>query len=1008
MKNENNWLRRIVPILIGLILSVPVLAQSINVKGHVNDTSGEPIIGASVKVKGETKATVSDLDGNFNISVKPHSTLVVSYLGFKTQEVVVKLQQGVLKVTLIEDSEALEEVVVIGYGQVKKGDATGSVIAIKPNTQNRVKMTTTTDLLLGKVAGLQITQGSGSSGQSGTVRIRQGASLNASNEPLVVIDGMVDGSLSSLNPEDIETISVLKDASASAIYGARGANGVIIVTTKKGPSSKGGKAIAPQLSYRGDFSINYNYQFLDVYKGDEYREEYAKRGWDTALLGTSNTDWQKEITRTAFTHKHTVSVKGAVPYLPYRVSLGFQEEQGIINGDKQDVGTASINLSPKFFNDHLKIDFAFKDTYKYSPEKGGSLSSAAEKDPTQPIYADYGPVTIDGVAYDKKAEGYYMYGANETGDGADPNATNPVASAMLPGTGYDANNRVVTNLTANYKIHGFEDLDFTFSFNGNYYNSHSVDRDRNNTPSTWSASNVKLNKGGIGQNSKSDSYAHHYSFDYFLHYNHLFAEKHAVDATFGHSYESKYSSYTNTPKYYNDGETVSGSVQTSGKSRVNLSSWFGRLNYIFNDKYLFTYTMRADASSRFAPETRWGYFPSAALAWKVNEEKFIKDLHVFSDLKLRLSYGKTGQQEIGNDYAYQASYYASIDSKRYKEGGVSYTTYRPSAFNRAIQWEITKTKNIGLDFGILNGRITGSVDYYDRYTDNLLMSDVKVAAGSNFAEVADQNIGEMASRGLEFSITAVPVRTKNLQWTVSANISWNKSTIKKLTAYEDENAYIKTGSASSNRYMQYHKVGCTPYTFFLAKQAYDEDGNPLEKFHNPSYNPEDPNSQEFVADDSADGSKWNTGKSSLAPYYGGFSTQLRYKNWDFGMNGHYAFGHYIFWKTMYNGCNSSFFNSSYQFPMNTYKVYTPYWEKEHYYSDYWLHRGDYLKIDNLVVGYTFNHPCKQIESMRLSLGVQNLLTITSYPGIDPEVYNGIDGSSTPRPRQMMVSLSIDL
>lgn len=1005
MSNISRHLRLIIPLLAFFVM-VPAWAQNYAVTGQVKDAAGDPVIGANILVKGTGNGTITDFDGRFSLNVQGTQTLVVTSIGYKTQEILIKAKQN-LVILLEEDNALLDEVVVIGYGQVKKQDATGAVTAIRPNTLNRVKMTTTTDLLMGKIAGLQVTQGSGAAGQSGTVRIRQGASLNASNSPLIVIDGMVDASLSSINPEDIESINVLKDASASAIYGARGANGVIIVTTKKGPNSKRGQAQKAQVAYRGDFSVNQNYQYLDVYSADEFRHEYARRGWDTSLLGNASTDWQKEITRTAFTQKHTVSVKGAIPYVPYRVSIGFQEEQGTIIGNKQDLGTVTVNLTPKFFDDHLSLDLSMKDTYKYAPEYGGSISSAATKDPTWPIYADYGPVTINGTAYDKKGSGYYMYGADAQGNGADPNAANVVAEAKLPGTGYDANNRFVTNAMAVYKVHGFEDLTATFSFNGNYYKSHSVNNSRNNTPSTWGTDKVKLEKGGLGKNSKSDSYARHYTFDYYLNYKHEFG-KHNIDATAGHSYESKYSDYWNSPTYWNDGELVNGSIESSGNSKVNLSSWFGRLNYIFNNKYLFTFTMRSDASSRFAPETRWGYFPSAALAWKLNEEKFIKDLGFVEELKLRVSYGKTGQQEIGNDYAYQASYYASDDVNMYREGNTFYTTYRPAAFNRAIQWEVTTTKNIGLDFGFFNNRFNGSIDYYDRYTDNLLMSDVKVAAGSNFAEVADQNIGEMASRGLEITLSGTPVVTKDWMWTVSGNLAWNSSTIKKLTSYEDPNAYIKTGEASSNRYMQIHKVGDTPYTYYLAKQAYDENGKPLEKFINPAYDPSDPNSQEFVSDDSADASKWDTGKSSLAPFYGGFSTQIKYKKWDIGMNGHFAFGHYVFWKTMYSGSNSSFFNSSYQFPTNTYKDVVPEWEKEHYYSDYWLHKGDYLKIDNIVVGYTFDRPFKGIDSARLSLGVQNIATFSSYPGLDPEVYNGLDGSSTPRARQFMLSLSIDL
>lgn len=997
----------LVGLLLSSVLSTTAFAQSgYTIKGTVYDQEQQPVMGAFVIEQGTNNGVMTDANGQFFLTTSSKDAMVeISIIGFVSQ--VLPATADFSKIVLKEDNEMLESVVVIGYGQVKKSDATGAVIAYKPDELNRVKTTTTTDLLLGKVAGLQITQGSGSPGSSGTIRIRQGASLNASNDPLIVIDGMVDASISSINPEDIESFSVLKDASSAAIYGSRGANGVIIITTKRGPITTNGKAIKPTVGYKGDYSINYNYEYLDVYDTEEFRKEYENRGWDTNLLGTADTNWQKEITQTAFSHKHTVYLRGALPYLPYRVSLGYQKENGAVKGHTQDVATATININPSLLDNHLNIDIAFKDTYKYTPESGGSLSSAAKVDPTWPVYADYGPVTVNGVKYDQKAYGLYMYGADAQGNGADPNATNPLAEVLYPGIGNTKANRISTSAALNYKVHGFEDLKATVSFNGNWLNTTETSRECDNTPNTWGTDYTNLGKGGIGQNSNDVSSYRHYNMDYYLNYNHTFGV-HGIDVTLGHSYESTYSDWTNSPTYWNDGEVVSGSVETSGKSRVNLSSWFGRINYNLMDRYLFTATARADASSRFAPETRWGFFPSAAFAWKINNENFMKNADWVSELKLRLSYGITGQQEIGNDYAYQASYYKSTETYMYKEGSEFYYTYRPSAFDRSIQWETTSTKNIGIDYGFLNGRIYGTIDFYDRYTSNLLMEDVKVAAGSNFAEVTDQNIGEMSSRGFEFAIGAIPVSTKDWYWSINANFAWNKSTIEKLTSYDDPSAYVKTGAASDNRYTQIHKVGNTPYTYFLAKQVYDENGNALEKWYNPSYDPSDPNSEQYVSNEASNSSLWDTGKSSLVPFYGGLSTQVRYKNWDFGANAHYAFGQYVFWKTMYNGCNSAFFNSSYQFPMNTYKDIAPYWASEHYLTDHWLYKGDYFKIDNIVVGYTFdNTKSSWYKNLRISLGLQNVATFSQYPGLDPEVYDGIDGSSTPRPRIMMLSLNLD-
>ena len=987
-------------ILLLCMMSVNLFAQrTYQVKGTVADSQG-PVVGATVIEQGTDNGVSTGLNGEYVLNVSHADALVeISCIGYQSLVFPASRVPGV--VTLAEDDEYLDEVVVIGYGTVKKNDLTGSVTAIKPSEINRVKMTTTTDLLLGKVAGLQITQGSGSPGSSGTVRIRQGASLNASNEPLVVIDGMVGQSLSSVNPADVESISVLKDASASAIYGSRGANGVIIVTTKKGPSNG---FSAPKVKYQGDLSVNQNYRWLDVYSADEFREEYVKRGWDATKLGDASTDWEKEIMRTAFTHKHTVSLTGSTQHLPYRVSLGYQDEQGTVIGNSQQIGTATVNLDPTFLDKHLALNVGVKGTYKNTPNSGGSITDAARKDPTQPIYKDYGSVTIDGVSYDKKAEGYYMYGADDQGNDAEYRAVNPVAEAVLSANGGTHSYRLVTNATANYKVHGFEDLSATVSFNGNFQKSKYTYEALNNTPNTWGSDYVALGYGGIGKHNNNTSKTRHYNMDYYLNYAHDFGP-HSVSAMLGHSYESTHYDYWGSATSYNNGDLVSGSVESSSNYDLNLSSWFGRFNYAYDNRYLFTFTMRADASSRFAPETRWGYFPSGAFAWKVSEEKWMKGVTALSDLKLRLSYGTTGQQDIGTNYAYQAAYYASTDAYMYREGDAFFTTYRPAAFDRSIQWEVTTTKNIGLDFGFLGNRINGTVDYYDRYTTNLLMSDVKVPAGSNFAVETDQNIGEMSSNGFEFAINLVPVSTRD--WTVSANFAYNNSKITKLTAYEDSEAFIKTGSIGSNRFAQVHKVGETPYTYYLAKQYYDADGNPLEQFYNPAYDPSDASSSEFVSDDAADASKYVTGKSSLVPYYGGLSTQVLYKNWDFGVNAHYAFGQYVFWETACSAYNNSFFEENYQFPTNYYKDVAPYWSKQHHYSDHWLYKGDYFKIDNVVFGYTFHHVFKCIDSIRTSFGIQNLYTFTKYPGLDPEVYSGIDASSTPRPRMYMFSLGIN-
>lgn len=980
--------------------------NTVYITGKVTDEKGETLIGVSVKEKGSTNGITTNENGTFRLAITSEkSILVFSYIGYISKEI----QVGSLKninVVLLEDKKLLDDVVVIGYGGVKRKDATGAVTLIKPDESNQVKATTTTDLLVGKVAGLQITQGSGSPGSSGTVRIRQGASLNASNDPLIVIDGLTEGNLSSVNPDDIESITVLKDASASAIYGARGANGVIIVKTKKGTEPAHGEFTKPQISYRGDFFVNQNINKLEVYNADDFRTEYTNRGWNPALLGSANTNWQDEISKISFTNKHTISATGAIPYVPYRVSFGLQDEQGTIIGNKNTVSNVMANITPKFLNNHLTLDATVKNTNSRWPQSGGSYSSAALTDPTQPIFYNYGPATVNGVKYEQKAFGYFMYGADQNGN--NPQWTsNPVANALFPGFGKTTTNTLLTNALLSYKIHGFENLTLNVSVSSSNIKSKGNYLGEDNSPNTWSASNVNLGKGGLATNNSNNSTNNRYVLDYYLNYNKTFG-KHQIDFTAGHTYESNKIKSWSSDNRYTDGTLVSGSVPSSTETVLNLTSYFGRLNYIFNQKYMLTGTIRADASSRFAPETRWGYFPSTAFAWKVNEENFLKNVKAINELKFRISYGVTGQQNIDNIYAYQATYYASTGNFMYREGDNFYTTYKPSAFDRSIKWETTNTFNVGLDYALFNNRIYGALDVYSRYTSNLLMHDVKVAAGSNFAESLDQNIGEMSSKGFEFAIGFAAIKKKDISWNLSLNFAYNTSKIERLTVYEGspESTFINAGNTSSNRYVQFQKVGNTPYTFYLAKQAFDANGVPLESFINPNYNPNVAGSTMYVTDDTNNANKFDTQKSSLAPYYGGFTTQFRYKNYDFGVNAHYAFGQYVYWTTMSGGSNNSFFDASSQFPTNTYVGRAPNWSKQHYYSDYWLFKGDYFKIDNVVAGYTFNKLWDNKSTLRVAAGIQNVATITKYPGIDPEVYNGLDASGTPRPRMYMISASI--
>ncbi|WP_175609848.1 SusC/RagA family TonB-linked outer membrane protein [Zobellia uliginosa] len=971
----------------------PQLIQH-TIRGIVTDKNKVPLLGANIIEKGTTNGTQTDFDGNFTLNVSDENAiLIVSYIGFSTKEIVLNGRTDIT-IVLEENAAGLDEVVVVGYGEVRKKDATGSIISIKPDEQNRGISTKTTDLLLGKVAGLQITMPSGNPDSSGTIRIRQGASLNASNSPLIVVDGVAGESFNQLNSDDIANITVLKDASSTAIYGSRGANGVIIVTTKRGKASYEGQAVSPSFNYRGDFSVNKNVRHLDVYNTDEFRTEFLNRYPDLgSLLGNNDTDWQDEIYRTSYTQRHTISAEGALPYTPYRVSLGYQNDNGTIKNSKKDLATLAINLNPSFFKEHLKANITFKEAYTRIPKSQSPVEQAAFMDPTAPIYATYP---------DNMGLGYYMFGADKNGT-LPTNATNPVADVDLA-RGYSENYRTATNFKLDYKVHGFENLTLTANFGltaNDYYNTGKV---LDNSPQTWDS----YGGTGTGVNYWNDSYSRIFIQEYYANYKQILGKRHAIDFTLGHTGEKYYSRWENSPILLNNTDEEY-EIGASGASERALSSYFGRFNYGFDSKYLFTFTLRADASSRFAPENRWGYFPSGALAWKLNEEAFLKNSEVISDLKLRLSYGQTGQQNIDNDYAYQTTYRSSLEDSRYRFGDTFYTTYRPNAYDRSIQWEVTSSYNLGLDWGVNNSRLYGAIELYKRLTDHLLMKDVRVPAGSNFSDTIDQNIGEMESNGIEVSLGSILVNTADFTWSLNANFAYNNSEIRKLTVYDGdpESTFIKTGSIGSSRYAQIHKIGNTPYTFFLAKQVYDEDtGKPLDGvFHNPVYDPNLPDSEPYVYDDTNDANKFDTGKSSLVPYYGGLSTSVKYKNWDFGLNGHFAFGQYVFWETASRGSDESLYDTYGLNPKNS-LVNTPEWSQEHRFSDHWLHKGDYFKLDNITAGYTFTELTKNIESLRLSTGVQNVFMITSYPGIDPEVYSGIDGSSYPRPQIFMFSANL--
>lgn len=984
-KQTNTALKLCASCAFALFTGVSAFAQGLVVKGQVVDENNVPVIGANVIVKGTTNGTVTDFDGNFSLSVSDKNAIIhIGYIGYKEVELAASQQ---LHVVLVENTEMLEDVVVIGYGTVKKSDATGSVTAIKPDEFNKGLQTTAQDALVGKMSGVNVVAGSGAPGSSATIRIRSGASLSASNDPLIVIDGVpVDNStiegggnvIGAINPNDIETFTILKDASATAIYGSRASNGVIVITTKKGASSK------PQVNYSMNLAMSTTAKRLDVLTADEFREFVPTvTGVPAdAVFGTANTDWQDQIYRTAFSHEHNISVSGKTKggNMPYRASVGYTDQAGIIrNNDYQRV-TFNGGLSPKFFEDHLSVDLNLKMSYESNDKVDNSVvNNALRYDPTRPV------MTGSATASTDPGLGYFIWM-----NGNSPMAIqtdNPVAQLEL-----QKDNtmilRSIGNANINYKVHQFEDLQFTLNMGYDILSS-KENKDVPELAGMMYTSNMKDGTGLMydGKQEKRNSL-----LDFYGTYAPELGEKHDFSFMGGYGWQHfwrKFNASTCSP----EGEELFS--PTHYETEYYLLSLYGRLNYTFNNRYMVTATLRADASSRFSKNNRWGYFPSVALGWKISEEAFLQDQDVLTNLKLRLSYGQTGQQDILNDYPYMTTFNVSYPESSYQFGDTWYQTYRPNGYDPDIKWETTTTYNVGIDYGFLNNRIYGSIDYYKRHTKDLL-NTINVIAGTNYAPVLTTNIGAMDNQGAEFSINFVPVSTKDWNWSVGLNYTWNDSEITKLNMIDSDKNFVETGAISgTGKMVQVFMVGERPYTFYLAKQAYDENGKPIEG--------------KYVQPDgsiSSTETRYATGKSALPTSYLGLNTQLTYKNWDFAISGHGSFGNYMYNYVAADQYLQSVYSDQGSFSNILDVTRQTGFQNQQLYSDYFLEDASFFRIDNISLGYTFDQLWNKSSSLRLTLGVQNVAIFSGYSGLDPEIYSGIDREVYPRPRTYSLSASL--
>lgn len=1011
----------------GLFLSASAFAQQITVKGHVVDETGEPVIGASVKVVGGKAGAVTDIDGNFSIAADKKATLEITYIGYEPLKVVAGQD---LKIQLKNTSTTLNDVVVIGYGVAKKNDLTGSVTALKPDDKNHGIITSAQDMIQGKIAGVNVNSASGAPGDGAQIRIRGGASLTASNNPLIVIDGMpmdnndtkgVNNPLSLVNPNDIESFTVLKDASATAIYGSRGSNGVIIITTKKGRSGQ-----KPQVSYNGTVSVSTIAKKLDVMNAKEYVDfiknyygedssayqglgwkEFNEDGTPNYAAGTYDTDWQDEIYRNGISQEHNVSLTGGINKqswsMPYRVSAGYTGQEGILKGSDYKRVTAGFNINPSLLNKHLNININGKYSYsKTVPGGADAVGAAINMDPTRPVKSNDEKFKNWG-GYWQWTEPTSVFDPTFPYQLKDQAPVNPVEKVENYDF-YKSAHVLLGNVEADYKIHGFEDLHLHANLAGEY-----------TTGGEYTNSNPQSTYGFYyGGNKENKEKKYNILATAYAQYTKDFNKANNFDIMAGYEYSHmKYwgnewskSMYPSTFEGKNDkGEALAGTVKSFDTSRwrgqTYLVSWYGRANYSLLDRYLLTFTARYDGSSRFADGHRWGFFPSAAFAWRVKEESFLKDVNAISDLKLRLGWGKTGQQDTGKMY-YTATYSKSTSNHfLYPIGGGNNTglLYRPLAYNDELTWETTTTWNVGIDYGMFNQRLTLNLDAYYRKTTDLL-STTTIAAGQNFDNALLMNAGTLENKGFEVAITGRPIQTKDWFVELSVNAAYNKNEITELAGGRDlMEAGMKVGQDQA---ITYHKVGKPANSFLVYQQVYDQNGRPImgcyvDRDGNGTI---DENDRYFY-------------KNIIAPWTGGFSFKVSYKNWDLGSNFRASLGNYL-----YNGYAEGVVNtkeicSAKGYYKNTTKdIAALGWTSYNYpLTDYFVQNGSFLKCDNITLGYNFNNLLKggnyKGMSGRIYASCSNVFTITKYSGIDPEVNSGLDNSMYPRCRTFLLGLNLN-
>lgn len=973
------------------LFSLTSFSQTGSISGTVRDEANQPLPGASVTLKGASKSTSTDADGRYSLTgvTTGTQTLVITFLGYQesVREVIVTANTQE-NVQLQPSAAALEQVVVIGYGSVKKSDATGSISVVNAKDFNKGAVNTIQDAIVGKLPGVVITSNSGAPGNTSTIRVRGGASLNASNDPLIVIDNVpMDNSnlggsanlLATINPNDIESVVVLKDASATAIYGARASNGVLMITTKRGTQET-------RLSYNVTASLATLPKLVDTYTGDEFREVvnrvYGNTPAITALLGAENTNWQKEIYQDAFGQDHNISLSGMAKKLPYRVSLGYNNTDGVLKTYNFTRTTMAIGLDPSFLKNHLNVRLNLKGLHNPNNfAEQNAIGNAIIYDPTKPVYNG-----------NTRWRGYTTWTTTQdiNGDAVTLAPANPVAQLDLTDNTSTVK-QSIGNIELDYKMHFLPELRANLNLGYDYAESNGHNNALDSTQWVY----IPVIAGGRLSNYRESK--RNQLMDFYLNYKKdLTSIKSTIDATAGHSWSH----------FYRDGSSTTSDLRMTSVNPPNkyiteyyLLSFFGRLNYTYDNKYLFTFTLRNDATSRFASNRRWGLFPAGAFSWRIKEESFLKENTTISDLKLRVGYGITGQQDVGggNNYPALARYTIGDQTSRYQFGDAFYNTLRPDGYDANLKWESTATINMGLDYGFFNNRLTGSLDIYHRKTTDLL-SYVPAAAGTNFSGEILTNVGNMENKGAEFSLSATVVRKKDLNWQVGYNISYNENKITRLSLNDDPNVFLPVdgGIAGTFTTIRANKVGSPVNSFYVYQQIYDTEGMPIESAY------VDRNGDNVI--NSSDLYLYESPNPTVQM---GINSSLGYKRWDFSFSGRLSLGNYNY-NNAASGSTYRGFYSSLGYLANQTKAaeetkFTTALETN--LSDFYIENASFFRMDNINVGYTLPNYLNNRLRLRLNAGVQNAFVITKYKGLDPEISGGLDNNFFPRARMFQMGLN---